>query len=126
MGLFNFRKKKAAKTHIKSLLAVAAADGNAEPKELLLIAAVAAREGIKQTEFEELLRGNSDFKFTQPETEEKKIQYLRDMVSIMMVDGDINKNEMAICKLVALEFGFVPSVIEALILSIIAELKDKL
>ena len=125
MGLFNFKKKRALKTHIKSLLALAAADGNADTKELLLIAAVAAREGMKSSELEDVLRSGGNYKFTVPEDDDKKVQYLKDMVSLMMVDGDIDDNEMAICKIVAQDFGYVPAVVDAVLLSIIAELKLK-
>jgi uncharacterized membrane protein YebE (DUF533 family) len=125
MGLFNFKKKRALKTHIKSLLALAAADGYADTKELLLIATVAAREGMKSSELEEILRSGGNYKFTVPENDEKKLQYLKDMVSLMLVDGDIDDNEMAICKIVAQEFGYIPQVIDAVLIDIIVDLKKK-
>lgn len=127
MALFGFlKKKKAAKTHVKGLLALSAADGHVDPKELILIAAVAAREGLSSSEFQSLLDTSKNLEFTAPADDEMKLQYLKDMVSLMMVDGDINENEMALCKLVALQFGYRHEVIEALFLSIMGELAKKL
>lgn len=127
MGLFDFfKKKKAAKSHIKSLLALSAADGDIDPKELVLITAVAAREGLSSSEFKALLDGNSNFQYTIPSSDEQKLRYLRDMVSIMMTDGEIHDNEMALCKLAALRMGYRPEVIEALLIDIIEDIIKKI
>ena len=41
----------------------------------------------------------------------------------MMCDGDIDDNELTLCKATAIELGFKQEVIDAMILDIIADIK---
>lgn len=48
------------------------------------------------------------------------------MVLLMMSDGNIDDNEMLVCKMTAEVLGFKHEVIDAMILDIIADLKKEL
>ena len=123
MNLFRSQEEKARLSHVKTLLAVALADGKLEKNEIAAIATVAARENVDVKEVEKMLEGKDSVKFTVPKTDEEKIQQLKDMVTLMMIDGNINEREVALCKAVAAEFGYREEIIEAMVMSIIEEIK---
>ena len=63
--------------------------------------------------------------FVVPESDNDKIRYLKDMVALMMIDGDIDDNELKVCKLTAKSYGFRTEVIDAMIRDIIIEITNK-
>lgn len=125
MYLFKSKEKKARLSNIKNLIALAMADGKVERSELAAIAAVAERDNIDEKEIKKILEGKDKVKFVVPETNSEKIRFLQDMVALMMIDGNIDDNEFALCKLVAIDFGYRHEVIDAMILDIIASLKSE-
>ena len=129
MGFFDlFRSKSKSEklSHIKGLLALALADGKLEDNELAALAAVCAREGVDEKEFKKLLNDPDSVKFVVPKEEEKKMLYLKDMVLMMMCDGEINENEFVLCKLVAESLGYPHEMVDALVLRVIDELKREM
>ena len=125
MYLFKSKEEKARLSNIKNLIALAMADGKVERSELAAIAAVAERDNIDEKEIKKILEGKDKVKFVVPETNSEKIRFLQDMVALMMIDGNIDDNEFALCKLVAIDFGYRHEVIDAMILDIIASLKSE-
>ncbi len=126
MGIFNFFSSKSDKqklSHIKSLIALAMADGKVEKSELAAIAAVCSREGIEESEIKNLLDNPESVDFVPPTDHQTKVQYLKDMCALMMIDGNIDKNEVVVCKLTAEALGFRHEVIDAMVSDIIDELK---
>lgn len=103
---------------IKNLIMLALADGKASESELALIAAIAAREELTQEQLDNLIENPDSVKIELPEEEEIKKRYLADMVSLMMVDGDMDDNELVLCKLYAVTLGYDSSIVESLVLSI--------
>jgi len=72
MGIFNFFSSKSDKqklSHIKSLIALAMADGKVEKSELAAIAAVCSREGIEESEIKNLLDNPESVDFVPPPDE---------------------------------------------------------
>ena len=129
MGIFDMfinKSKREDLSHIKVLLALALADGKIDKAELAAIAAVCQREHISESELKRCLENPDSIEFEQPKDHETKVKYLRDMVCIMMADGDIDKNEFVLCKLTAETLGFRHEVIDAMILDIISDLKREL
>ena len=57
-----------------------------------------------------------------PEDEETKLAYLRDMVAMMMIDGELDEHELAICKLYAMALGFRSSIVDGMIAGVIDQL----
>jgi uncharacterized tellurite resistance protein B-like protein len=128
MGIFDFFSSKSDKqklSHIKSLIALAMADGKVEKSELAAIAAVCSREGIDESEIKKLLDNPDSVDFVPPTDHMTKVQYLKDMCALMMIDGNIDKNEVVVCKLTAEALGFRHEVIDAMVKDIIDDLKDK-
>ena len=129
MGFFDLFRSKSEReklSHIKGLIALALADGKIEDNELAAIVAVCTREGVDEKEFRKLLNDPDSVKFVVPKDEEKKMLYLKDMICMMMCDGEIHENEFVLCKLVAESLGYPHEVVDALVLRVINELKSEM
>lgn len=129
MGIFEMFKHQSNKEQLgqlKALITLAAADGKIEKEELMAIAAVCHREGISEQELKKFLDNPSSFEFVAPKDNASKIKLLKDMVCIMMADGNINDKEMILCKATAEALGYKNEVIDAILLDIIVELKKNM
>lgn len=129
MGVFDFfssTEKRAKLSHLKNLIALSMADGKVEKSELAAIAAVCSREGLTEDDMKKCLENPDSIQFIPPTDDNTRLRYLRDMVLLMMSDGNIDKNEMVVCKLTAEALGYRHEVIDAMILNIIADLKNKM
>lgn len=103
---------------VKNLIMLALADGKASESELALIAAIASREEISQEELDNLIDHPDQVKIELPEEEDEKLRYLEDMVALMMIDGELDDQELAMCKLYAITLGYESSIVEKMILDI--------
>ncbi|MBP3737681.1 MAG: hypothetical protein J6I72_01355 [Muribaculaceae bacterium] len=103
---------------IKNLIMLALSDGKASESELALIAAVASREELTQNELDNLIEHPDCVHIELPEEEAEKLRYLEDMVVLMMIDGELNDQELAMCKLYAISLGFESSTVEKMVLDI--------
>lgn len=126
LNLFTSRSKKIKLAHLKRLLAVAVADGVIQESEKRTLSLIMVREGLTSSDFERCLKKPESIKMIAPDTIAQKQIYLRDMVHLMMVDGDIDKNEMLVCKLTAVELGYRPEIIDKIIIDIIEDIKKNL
>lgn len=129
MGIFDFFSSKTNKeklSHIKALVALAMADGKLEKSEMAAIASVCSREGVSENEIKKILENPDSVDFVPPTSDGKKLQYLRDMCLLMMVDGDMDKNEILVCKLTAEALGYRHELIDKIVKDIIDDLKSKL
>ena len=107
---------------LKNLVMLAAADGHVTDSEMAVLLAVASRENITPEEFNKVIDDPDSVNITLPEDEDTKIAYLRDMVAMMMVDGELDEQEMAICKLYAMALGYRSSIIDGMIAGVIDQL----
>lgn len=130
MGLFNFfkgnKEKRAKLSHLKSLLVIAMADGKMKEQELAVIAAMMTREGLTDDDLQQCINNPKKIEFVAPDSNIKKYQYLKEMILLMMIDGDLDEKEYAICKFTAKGLGYNPSVIDAMILHIIEEVSKNI
>ena len=122
--LFKSRESREKLSHLKNLVAVAYADGKIEQTEMAALAAIMAREGLTPEDFERCVKNPKSIQFLPPESFEDCVDYLEDMVALMMCDGDIDDRELAICKATAIALGFKHEIIDALILKIIDDLSN--
>ena len=109
---------------VKNLIMLALADGKASESELALIASVASHEELSQDEFDHLIEHPESVHIELPESDEQKLRYIEDMVALMMIDGDLDDKELAMCKLYAIELGYESTIVEKMILDIAERLKD--
>lgn len=107
---------------LKNLVMLAAADGQVTDSELAVLLAVASRENISPEEFNNVIENPDSITITLPEDEDTKLAYLRDMVALMMVDGELDEQELAICKLYAMALGYRGSIVDGMIAGVIDQL----
>lgn len=107
---------------LKNLVMLASADERFTDSELAVLLAVASRENISPEEFNRVMENPDSVDIVLPEDEDTKLAYLRDMVAMMMIDGELDEEEMAICKLYAMALGFQGSIVDGMIAGVIDSL----
>ena len=107
---------------LKNLVMLASADGKMTDSELAVLLAVASREKLTPEEFNKVIDDPDSVNITLPEDEETKLAYLRDMVAMMMIDGELDEHELAICKLYALALGYRSSIVDGMIAGVVDQL----
>ena len=107
---------------LKNLVMLAAADGHLTDSEMAVLLAVASRENLTPDEFNKVIDDPDSVTIDLPEDEDTKLAYLRDMVAMMMIDGELNEQEMAICKLYAMALGYRGSIVDGMIAGVIDQL----
>lgn len=129
MGILNWFKRnddnKEKLSHLKNLIALSMADGKLEKAELAAISAVISREGMTQEDLERCINNPKSIEFVPPTSNSTKIQHLKDMVYLMMADGNIDDNEVMVCKITAEMLGFKHEVIDAIVFDTIEEIKKE-
>ena len=107
---------------LKNLVMLASADEKLTDSEMAVLLAVASREKITPEEFNKVIDDPDSVHITLPEDEETKLAYLRDMVAMMMIDGELDEHELAICKLYAMALGYRGSIVDGMIAGVIDQL----
>lgn len=107
---------------LKNLVMLAAADGHLTDSEMAVLLAVASRENITPDEFNKVVDDPYSVHIVLPQDEDTKLAYLKDMVAMMMIDGELDEQELAICKLYAMALGYRSSIIDGMIAGVIDQL----
>jgi uncharacterized tellurite resistance protein B-like protein len=107
---------------LKNLVMLASADERFTDSEMAVLLAVASRENITPEEFNRVMEDPDSVNIQLPEDEDTKLAYLRDMVAMMMIDGELDEHEMAICKLYAMALGYRGSIVDGMIAGVIDKL----
>lgn len=110
---------------LKNLVMLAAADGHLTDSEMAVVLAVASRENITPEEFDQVVDNPDSVTIALPEDEDTKLAYLRDMVALMMIDGELEEQEMAICKIYAMALGYRGSIVDGMIAGIVESLDSE-
>lgn len=119
LDLFDSGDKKRRLSHIRNLVLLSALDGHIDRNELELIGRIGRRVGITNSELERIIKRPQSVDFKAPNNFAERLVQLYDMVLVMMVDGELHKNEIVFCKATALSLGFKHEVIEGLVLGVI-------
>ena len=122
METMNNNKDQQRLGQLKNLVMLAAADGHLTDSEMAVLLAVASRENLTPDEFNKVIDEPDSVNIVLPEDEDTKLAYLRDMVAMMMVDGELDEQELAICKLYALALGYRSSIVDGMIAGVIDQL----
>ena len=107
---------------LKNLVMLATADDRITDSELAVLLAVASRENVSPEDFSNVIDNPDSVTIELPEDEDTKLAYLRDMVAMMMVDGELDEHEMAICKIYAMALGYRGSIVDGMIAGVIDQL----
>lgn len=97
--------------HIVNLLCVAGIDGNISDEERNVIIKIAQNFGLTEDDFNFCINiwkktDESKFETIVPENDDDKFEFLKNLVLVMMVDGEIDYNERAYIAGLAEKFGY--------------------
>jgi len=121
-----FRQDQAsAKSHTKNLIEIALADKNIGVEEEHLLKSIAKRIGISAKEIEKIRQAPQSVAFEVPEDEFEKFQQLFDLVHMMIIDKAVHPEELRLCELFAIKFGYPLGVVKEMIETIESNIKNK-
>jgi uncharacterized tellurite resistance protein B-like protein len=98
--------KSTARSHMKNLVEMAAVDGNFSSVEFSLLRTIARRNGISDSQLEEIRKNPSNVAFEVPKDEKIRFEQLFDLVHMMAVDESIHQEERKLSHLFAIKFGY--------------------
>jgi len=123
IGLFKLGKAT-AKSHMRNLIEIAAADGNLAIEEQRLLEYAAQRNNISTLQLKDIQADASKVRFEVPGNEEEKFFQLYDLVQMMTVDKNIHGEELRLCEIFAIKFGYRKEIVREMI-ELIRENIDK-
>ena|SRR5688572_10708534 len=102
-----FRQGKGtARSHMKNLIEMAVADGNFDLIEHDLLKKIAKRNNITEAQLKAIHDNPSKIEFQLPADRQEKFNQFYDLVHMMYVDKTIHAEEMKLCNIFAVKFGY--------------------
>jgi uncharacterized tellurite resistance protein B-like protein len=105
LELFNSYDKKKRKSHFKNLYSVARVDGEVARAEMDLIVDLAEKFQMSTAEVLKVIRNPDGIDPVLPKTPGERMEHLYDLVTVMLVDGEIDERELFLCKSLGLKLG---------------------
>lgn len=113
--LFESFDKKKRKSHFKNLLAVAMVDGKIDNVEFDYIMNLASKCYMSHEEIQRVIDFPEQINFYAPKTNKERFDQIYDLVTVMLVDGNIDERERSLCKVFAMKLGFRTAIVDKLI-----------
>jgi len=107
--------KASAKSHMRNLIEIAAADGGFGVEEQRLLEYAAIRNNISREQLKDIQADTSKIRFQVPHNDEDKFFQLYDLVHMMSVDENINAEELRLCEIFAIKFGYRKEVVREMV-----------
>jgi uncharacterized tellurite resistance protein B-like protein len=98
--------KGTARSHMKNLIEMAAADGNFDSTENDLLKQIAKRNNISESYLKAIHKNPQKIDFEVPGDKLEKFSQFYDLVHMMSVDNSVHVEEMKLCNLFAVKFGY--------------------
>jgi uncharacterized tellurite resistance protein B-like protein len=98
--------KASAKSHMRNLIEIAAADGGLGVEEQRLLEFAAVRNNISREQLKEIQSNTANIRFKVPGNQKDKFYQLYDLVHMMSVDKNIHAEELRLCEIFAIQFGY--------------------
>lgn len=114
IGLFK-SGKATARSHMRNLIEIAAADGTFGEEERRLLEYAAEKNNISKSQLKEIQQHSSRVAFEAPGSEQEKFFQLYDLVHMMSVDKSIHAEELRLCEIFAIKFGYRKEVVAEMI-----------
>lgn len=107
--------KASAKSHMRNLIEIAAADGNLGIEEQRLLEYAALRNNISREELKKIQANSGAVAFKVPGSQKEKFYQLYDLVHMMSVDKTVHGEELRLCEIFAIQFGFRKEIVREMI-----------
>ncbi|HYC85678.1 MAG TPA: hypothetical protein VEB86_10670 [Chryseosolibacter sp.] len=102
-----FRQGKGtARSHMRNLIEMAAVDGNFDLVEFDLLRKIAKRNNISEAQLKSIHQNPSKILFEVPKDRREKFDQFYDLVHMMSIDKSVHDEEMKLCNLFAVKFGY--------------------
>ena len=124
--LFESKKTKQLKNHIKNLVALSSADGNIDDSEKEILIRIGTKKGLKRIEIQRIIDNPGDVSYLPAATDDERFEQIYDLVELMLADGVAEDNELHFCVEMAEKLGFRKAVVGVLIRKITLSLLEGL
>ena len=98
--------KASEKSHMRNLIEIAAADGSLGVEEQRMLEYAALRNNISRDELKKIQANSGAIPFKVPASQKEKFYQLYDLVHMMSVDKSVHGEELRLCEIFAIQFGF--------------------
>lgn len=85
-------------SHLRNLILLASVDEHEDPVEYDYIRDVMKREQMNESDYEFCSTNSAAIDYVVPEAFSERLEYLHDMIQLMMLDGDCDDREMELCR----------------------------
>ena len=124
IGLFESKKTKRIKTHLKNLIVLALADGNISAEELEILKRVGKKVGLNESDIKSFIGNPTSLKIELPDNDAERFDQIYELVQMMMADGKIHDEEMEFCVDVATKLGFRKAIVGIVVRKIVVGLQE--
>ena len=107
--------KATAKSHMRNLIEIAASDGSLAGEEQRLLEYAALRNNISADQLKHIQGNASKVRFEVPGNDEDKFFQLYDLVHMMSIDKNIHGEELRLCEIFAIKFGYRKEIVREMI-----------
>jgi len=114
-SLFESKKDKKFKQHLRNLVFLAKVDGKLNEVERDLIFRIGLKYGLKDYFIAELIEEIPDFDFRLPASDYERFDQIYDLVQLMVSDGIVDDHELDFCVDMAERLGFRKAVVAVLV-----------
>ena len=91
---------------MKNLIEMAVIDGNFDLIEYDLLKKIAQRNNISESHLKSIHENPGSVQFELPDDKYEKFSQFYDLIHMMMVDSTVHQEEMKLCNLFAVKFGY--------------------
>ena len=124
--IFESKKTKLLKNHLRNLVALSSADGNIDDSEKEILIKIGIRNGLKKVEVEKIIDNPGNTNFVPATSDDERFEQIYDLVELMLADGIAEDNELHFCVEMAEKLGFRKAVVGVLIRKITLSLLEGL
>lgn len=115
LTIFESKKTKVQKSHVRNLVALAKADGQVSASELEFIQKIGVKQGLKEAEITSIIEDTKTKELELPLNDAERFDQIFELVQMMTIDGQIDDNEMDFCILMAEKLGFRKAIVGVLV-----------
>lgn len=116
--------KVSAHSHMKNLLEMALADGHYDNSEDQLLKSIASKHGVSSKKLIDIQQSPEKIEFIVPDNAKEKFNQFFDLVHMMVIDEDVDREELRLCVVFAKKFGYDPDRSEELVESVASNISS--
>ena len=107
-----FEMNKEHKSHLSNLISLAYADGKFVEKEKVLLYAFGHKMGLSKAEINDSIINFYVDNFVMPDSCSERYNQLYELITMILIDGDVHEHEVSLLKKYANKLGFSESLVD--------------